>query len=199
MKLLLFSDLHRDIESARRLLEKSADVDVLVGAGDFAICRKGVGDCITILSEVKCPAVFVAGNGESFEELDDACRPWGNCHVLHGSEAKVAGVRFFGIGGGIPVTPFGSWSWDFTEEQASQLTSQCPEDCVLVSHSPPLGIADVTSRGEHKGSSTIRGLIDRCKPRLVVCGHIHDSWEHQEKIESTLVVNAGPRGVIVSL
>ncbi len=171
----------------------------MVGAGDFATCREGVNDCIEVLRRSKRPAVLVAGNGESFEELSGACQFWENCHVLHGTSAKVAGVRFFGIGGGIPVTPFGSWSWDFSEAEAEALAADCPDQCVLISHSPPFGIADVTSGGEHAGSSTIRSLIDRCRPRLLVCGHIHDSWEQQVQIESTLVVNAGPRGVVISL
>lgn len=199
MKLLLFSDLHRDKTAAKKLLDLSGQADVMVGAGDFATCRKGVTDCIEILCQAECPAVFVAGNGESHEELELACRAWKNCHVLHGAQAKVAGTLFFGIGGAIPVTPFGSWSWDHTEEQASKLVANCPENCVIVSHSPPLGIADSTAQGEHKGSATIRHLIDRCSPKLLVCGHIHDSWEEKTLVDGTLVVNAGPQGVLISL
>ena len=97
------------------------------------------------------------------------------------------------------MTPFGDWSWDFSEEEATHLLEDCPEECILVSHSPPFGIVDVTSEGEHRGSSAIRHVIERCRPRLVVCGHIHDSWTLQEKFESTLVVNAGPKGIMISL
>ena len=41
--------------------------------------------------------------------------------MLHGSAVAIAGVTFFGLGGGVPVTPFGAWSYDFTEEQAANL------------------------------------------------------------------------------
>lgn len=199
MRLLLFSDLHRNREAAEKLLELSHHADVMVGAGDFATCRHGVTDCIDVLKQSSCETVLVAGNGESFEELRDACVEWKRVHVLHGMTTMIAGVPFFGIGGGIPVTPFGAWSWDHSESQAEQLVAKCPEDCVLVSHSPPYGIVDRSSNGEHLGSSTIRSLIDRCSPRLLACGHIHDCWEQRCRIGSTLVVNCGPRGVWVSL
>ena len=199
MKLLLFSDLHRNKEMAKNLVEMSQQADIMVGAGDFGTCRKGVADCIDILKLAECPAVMVPGNGESVEELQDACSGWEQAYVLHGTAAKVMGIEFFGIGGGIPVTPFGSWSWDFSEEQATELLQDCPERCVLVSHSPPLGIADITSRNEHRGSSAVRAVIDRCQPRLLACGHIHDSWETKELVDSTLVVNAGPRGILLSV
>jgi Icc-related predicted phosphoesterase len=39
LKLLLFSDLHADVTAARHLVERAADVDVLVGAGDFDNAR----------------------------------------------------------------------------------------------------------------------------------------------------------------
>lgn len=199
MKLLLFSDLHRDKQAAAALVEKSKQADVIVGAGDFAVCGQGVSDCIDVLRQTKCPAVLVPGNGESIEELKAACQQWPSAHVLHGEMASVDGVNFFGIGGGIPVTPFGDWSWDFTEGQAADLLASCPYDGVLVSHSPPFGCVDVTSRGEHRGSTAVLGAVERCQPRLVVCGHIHDSWEQSAEIGPTRIINAGPSGLLVSL
>ena len=195
MRLLLFSDLHRDQAAAENLLEKAESADVMIGAGDFATCRNGIEDCIDILCQASCPAVLVPGNGESFEELQASCTGWPRGHVLHGTGVEIGGIDFFGIGGGIPVTPFGSWSWDFSEQDAEELISECPSGCVLISHSPPHGIADITSAGENKGSTAIREAIDRFSPRLIVCGHIHDSWEKHEQVGSTTVINAGPRGV----
>ena len=195
MKLLLFSDLHRNQSAAAALVEKSASADVMIGAGDFAVCRQGVEDCIHVLRHAHCPAVLVPGNGESQEELQSACDGWSQAHVLHGTAVQIGGVDFFGVGGGIPVTPFGSWSWDFSEEEAEQLIADCPPAAVLISHSPPFGLVDVTSAGDHAGSRTIREAIDKLSPGLVLCGHIHDSWEQQATFGQTKVINAGPRGV----
>lgn len=195
MKLLLFSDLHADAAAARDLVRRSHSADVVIGAGDFGNVRRELRVCLDVLRTIDRPTVLVAGNNESTEELAGACRGWPQAHVLHGSGVTLAGVSFFGIGGGIPVTPFGAWSYDFTEEQAAALLAPCPAGCVLVSHSPPQGAVDQTSRGESLGSTAVRDAVVRLRPVLVVCGHIHASAGQQATVGPTPVVNAGPGGV----
>ena len=195
MKLLLFSDLHVDLAAAQRLVERARTVDAVVGAGDFGNVRRDLQKCIEVLKAIDRPAALVAGNNESTDELTDACRTWPSAHVLHGTSFIIDDVTFFGLGGGIPVTPFGSWSYDFTEEEARELLAKCPRNCVLVSHSPPHGAVDVSSRGQHLGSMAVREAIERLSPLLVVCGHIHGSAGHEALIGSTPIVNAGPDGV----
>lgn len=196
MKLLLFSDLHRDVRAAQSIVDRSKEVDVCVGAGDFASVRRGIDDCIGVLRAIETPIVLVAGNNESTDELREACRDWPNAHVLHGSGVSIDGVEFWGLAGGVPVTPFGSWSYDFSEEEASKLLADCPTGAVLVSHSPPKGAADVISAGVSVGSTAVRDTIVAKQPILVVCGHIHDAWGRQERLGDTLVINAGPKGVM---
>ncbi len=199
MRLLLFSDLHCDRDAARRLVARAAQADVLVGAGDFGSSRRYTRDCLEELAEVCKPAVLVPGNNESLAELTAAAALWPSARVLHGSGSVIEGVPFFGLGGGVPVTPFGSWSWDFTEVEAESLLDDCPEACVLVSHSPPHGVLDMRSHGEHHGSRALRATIERCWPRLVVSGHIHACSGRWEWLGSTAVVNAGPDGILWDL
>jgi Icc-related predicted phosphoesterase len=199
MKLLLFSDLHANAAAAQRLVGRARDVDVLVGAGDFANLRRTLSVCIDVLRQVKKPAVLVAGNHESAEELREECRHWPQAQVLQGSGTIIDGIAFFGIGGGVPVTPFGPWSYDFTEEQAAELLSRCSNARVLVSHSPPRGLVDRSSRGQSLGSLAVSDAVVRLQPALVVCGHIHESAGEQARLGSSVVVNAGPGGIIWDL
>ena len=199
MKLLLFSDLHCNERAARALVERACDVDVVVGAGDFAVMRRGLRDTLAVLRAIDRPAVLVPGNGESAAELEAACHDWPSARVLHGSGTEIDGKPFFGLGGGVPVTPFGDWSYDFSEEEAAELLRGQPAGGVLVSHSPPHGVLDVSSRGDHLGSATVRRKIDECRPELVVCGHIHDCAGRHETVGETVVVNAGPHGVVWDL
>lgn len=199
MKLLLCSDLHRDHDAARSLVERSREADVLVCAGDLAVMREGLQPVVDILSEARCPAVLVPGNGESYEELAAACAAWDDAHVLHGTGCEVAGTAFWGLGGAVPVTPFGSWSYDFTEEQARSLLAGCLDGGVLVTHSPPHGHVDTPVGGEHLGSRAVLETIESARPRLVACGHIHACWEQESKLGDTRIVNAGPQGVEVEL
>jgi Icc-related predicted phosphoesterase len=195
VKLLLFSDLHVDLAAAKRIVENARHVDVVIGAGDFGNVRRDLQRCIDALKVIELPTVLVAGNNESADELIAACRNWPSAHVLHGSSVTIANVTFFGIGGGIPVTPFGSWSFDFTEDEASDLLANCPPRCVLVSHSPPHGAVDLSSRGQHLGSIAVREAVERLSPLLVVCGHIHGSAGQVSQVGDTPVVNAGPESM----
>ena len=199
MKLLLFSDLHNDYHTASKLIALSDTVDVVVGAGDFCIARRGLNEIIAALSAIKKPAVLVPGNSESTEELLEACRQWTNAHLLHGSQTTIDGITFFGIGGGIPITPFGDWSYDFSEDEAFDLLRDCPIGSVLVSHSPPWGALDVSSGGKNLGSQAVRKTVNVKKPQLVVCGHIHGSAGQIDRIGETTVINAGPRGIVWKL
>src|SRR6185503_223781 len=165
----------------------------------FANARRGVSICIDVLREIAVPAVLVPGNNESEEELRAACRGWQNAVVLHGSGVDVNGVSFFGIGGGIPVTPFGDWSFDFSEMEAERMLRNCPPGAALVSHSPPKGAVDLSSSGQSLGSTAVRDAVVRLNPRLVVCGHIHASAGKRAQLGQTVVVNAGPAGVVVEI
>jgi Icc-related predicted phosphoesterase len=199
MKLLLFSDLHSNFRTAERLVELSKDVDIVVGAGDFCNVRRGLEKIIKALTPIEKPAVLVPGNSESDEELSRACRSWKGAQVLHGRQTNIDGISFFGIGGGIPVTPFGSWSYDFTEGEALALMHDCPHGGVLVSHSPPKGVLDLSSDGRNLGSVAVKQTVEKKKPVLVVCGHIHGSSDRMDRIEETIVINAGPQGIIYNL
>jgi Icc-related predicted phosphoesterase len=199
MNLLLFSDLHDSRPLAQSVVARASIVDVVVGAGDFGNMRRDVDDCIAILKEIERPTILVAGNNESTDELRAACRKWSSAYVLHGTLVHILGITFFGIGGGVPVTPFGAWSYDFTEEQAGELLATCPAGAALISHSPPKGAVDRSSRGNSLGSTAVREAIVRTRPRLVVCGHIHASGGKTEHIDGVPVVNAGPHAVIWKL
>ena len=175
MKFLLFSDVHCDVAACESLVRRSKHADVVIGAGDFGWLRSGLLRAINVLAQIKTPTVLVPGNCESIEELADACTNWPAARVLHGSGTTIAGVEYYGLGGGVPVTPFGPMSYDFTEEQARKLLQGCPDNAVLVTHSPPHGGLDISSTGRQLGSQAVRECILRTNPRLVVCGHIHGS------------------------
>lgn len=192
MRLLAFSDLHRNRAAARRLVERSADADVVIGAGDFASMRLGLGGAIDALAGIVKPMLLVPGNNEADSALWRAAASLPDARVLHGDGTSIDGVSFYGVGAGVPPTPF-PWSWDATESEAAELLSGCPEGAVLIVHSPPFGYVD-EAFGRHLGSRSILDTIHTKRPRLVVCGHIHQCWGREAEIGATRVVNLGPEG-----
>ncbi|MFB6098067.1 MAG: metallophosphoesterase family protein, partial [Salinibacter sp.] len=198
MKLLLFSDVHGDLDACRSLVERAADVDVVVGAGDFCVARRNLAAPIEVLSAIDTPTILAPGNAETEDEIAEqlSATDWSAAHVLHGDGVTIEGFPFYGLGGGVPVTPFGPWSYDLTEAEARDLLADCPEGAVLVSHSPPKNAVDRDSKGKRLGSTAVRTAIEHKSPVLTVCGHIHGSWGEQAEIGSTPVVNAGPDGLV---
>jgi len=195
MKLLLCSDLHASRESCNKIVKLSAKADLVIVAGDIGHLRTRLAETITLLKNIKVKTLLVPGNSESYSELKEACIPWQNAFVLHGHGLKLDGIDFYGIGGGIPLTPFGSWSWDFSEDEARTLLKECPEKAVLISHSPPKGILDISSSGQSLGSIAVREYIDKKRPPLVVCGHIHESSGNISHYRDSTIINAGPNGI----
>ncbi|MAQ84432.1 MAG: serine/threonine protein phosphatase [Maritimibacter sp.] len=190
MKIMAFSDLHLSASRAAALVEASREADLVIGAGDFCTMRKGLPEAMALLDGILAPFVVVPGNAESADELRAAAPK--DVTVLHGAGAVVDGLRVFGLGYGVPVTPFGGWSCDLSEAEAAAMLDACDEADLLVTHSPPKGVADVTSAGQSVGSVAIRDAIARLAPKLAVCGHIHDSWGTEGTIGATRVVNLGP-------
>ena len=193
MRLLAFSDLHRDVAGAKRLAEMAADADAVLAAGDFASIHRGLEEVIDALRPIDRPTLLVPGNNETEDALRTACAGWEAATVLHGEAADVDGVTFFGLGAGVPVTPW-DWSFDLTEEEAAERLEGCPAGAVLVLHSPPKGHVD-----NGLGSEAILRAVESAKPPLAVCGHIHECWGRESSVGETRVLNLGPAGKLIDV
>ncbi|HLM31128.1 MAG TPA: metallophosphoesterase [Solirubrobacterales bacterium] len=193
MRILAFSDLHRDLDRAGRLVGESSDADVVIGAGDFASIHEGLAETLGALATIETPTLLVPGNNETDSALREVAAKWPAATVLHGEAAELDGVNFFGLGAGVPITPW-DWSFDLSDDEAAELLAPCPDGGVLIVHSPPQGHADTSGSGDHLGSVAIREAIEAKEPRLAVCGHIHESWGARSTLGATEIANLGPDG-----
>jgi Icc-related predicted phosphoesterase len=193
VRILAFSDLHRDLVQGARLVEMSAEADVVISAGDFASVHEGLEETIGALAAIEKPTVLVPGNNETADALRAAAAGWSAATVLHGEGATIDGVEFFGLGAGIPVTPW-EWSFDLDDAAATEMLAACPEGAVLVLHSPPKDHCDSAGGAGNFGSPALLRAIEEKRPRLAVCGHIHESWGCESQVGPTPVRNLGPTG-----
>lgn len=118
---------------------------------------------------------------------------------MHGEAAEPGGLSLFGLGAGVPTTPW-DWSFDLSDDEAAAKLEACPEAVeLLVLHSPPHGHCDLSGTGDHLGSSAILAAIERKRPAVAVCGHIHESWGAESTIGDTSVFNLGPAGRVIEV
>jgi Icc-related predicted phosphoesterase len=63
----------------------------------------------------------------------------------------------------------------------------------MLVHSPPKGHVD-----GGLGSAVLRAIQQR-RPRLVLCGHVHECWGQESRVGDVPVRNLGPGGAVIDL
>ena len=80
---------------------------------------------------------------------------------------------------------FGIWAWMAPPLDLEQVYSKIPEGLdILVSHGPAYGFGDKVGEryiyddqmDPHVGSKELLAVIERMKPKVLICGHIHSGW-----------------------
>ena len=91
---------------------------------------------------------------------------------------------------------FCAWAFNVKRdsEQIRSIWNQIPLDTdILITHGPPYGILDSTTRNEHVGCKVLYERLQLVKPKLHVFGHIHEAYGKQQgdgQQLSTIFVNA---------
>jgi len=163
MKIYACADIHGFPERVQRVRElvRQLSPDVVILAGDLTHAGRG-RDVLDLLNEFTCAVLAIPGNMD----------PPFVAKAIAESKAKdiltdvvqVQGVLFCG-----PDAPI--------------------ERCdVLVAHEPPYGVLYTIPTGRHIGSSKVAHAVERLRPRVMVCGHVHES-PGVAKLGETTVVN----------
>jgi Icc-related predicted phosphoesterase len=194
MRLLCITDIHGDRRRFERILDKEPEPDVLIIGGDFTnFGTPQEAEGLLDLALLYCPAVLaVAGNCDS-SDIDAMLHRRGVSLHANGKESHGAG--FFGLSA---MPPWRGDMYEFSEKQLDFFLSQGYDKVkslsrlILVSHPPPYNTkVDRNSGGKHVGSTAVRTWMDKVKPVLVICGHIHEA-RGLDEIDNTKIVNCGP-------
>lgn len=195
LRILATTDFHGDVEAFRKTVLKATEssADVIVVCGDlthFGSVEQG-RELLSVLGGAPCEVLFVPGNCDPPELAEVRVE---SVECIHGRCKQVAGVDFLGVGGSSP-SPFDT-PFELSEVGIAELLEKGYNDCqsgvgVLISHSPPRYTkADLAFTGEHVGSLSVREFVERTKPRVVLCGHIHEAVG-MDRIDDSVVINPG--------
>jgi Icc-related predicted phosphoesterase len=171
MKILAVADIHGAQYRLNLVLKnvKAYSPDLVVLCGD--ITQFGPGELATnLLNQIPVKTLAIPGNIDTFD-VDEGIMA-SNATYLHMRRVVIHGVSFVGIGREIPSS-LADISIDDGAEK-TPLMKILDTTTVLVTHFPPFKLQDKIFIGTHGGSKELRTIVETCKPRLVLCGHIHE-------------------------
>ncbi len=195
MKILAVSDVELPkMRNPEYLARTYSDVELLISCGDMPVPYLDF-----IGSMLNVPLFFVRGNHDTQYVLPN---PGGD--DLHMRLLKHGGYSFAGLEGSIR---YNRGSVQYTElEMFSKVLNLMPRLLlrrarlgygldVLVAHSPPKGIHDLSDDFAHRGFRSFRWLILWARPRYFIHGHV-DTWDNRRTRKTvfgkTMVLNINP-------
>ncbi|MFA5406352.1 MAG: metallophosphoesterase [Candidatus Nanoarchaeia archaeon] len=200
MKILATADIHGDKKLVDRLIKNSKDADVIVVAGDLTWAENDLRGIIGPLKKQGKPIIMIPGNHEtlaSVDFLENLYKP--GVYNLHARGIKIGDTCFVACGSG-NIGLFQLSDDEVTDalEKAIKEVKGCTKT-VLVTHTPPYQTLLDNLGWTNAGSKAVRKFIEKHKPDLCLCGHIHETAGLMEKIGKTLVVNVGFSDKIIEI
>ena len=203
MKILAISDVHGEYNDNLYNYLDNNDIELLLITGDVTNFGplEFVNDFIGKISEeYDCDIMAIPGN----------CDPAGICNsitdsgafCLHNEIVSYGNVVLYGYGGSNP-TPFDTPGeiedskiqndlFELISSYKSISNEEISKIKILVTHAPPFNTdADLTSGGDHVGSSGVLKVIHEFEPEINLCGHIHEAKSTSQIGNTTKVANPG--------
>jgi len=192
MKVLIFSDTHGDLRSLERIVAQPADV--YIAAGDLSNFGKSLNHCGEILKPLGERLLVLPGNHETHQQTKDFCDKFGFVD-FHRQLRNIGDSHWAGLGYS-NITPFKT-PGEYSETEIANALAAFDgiAQLHLVVHFPPYDTKlDEYAPGQHAGSPALRAWVEKEKPPVLFCGHIHETAGMTDRLGSTQCFNVGKQG-----
>ena len=200
LKILAAGDIHGDIGLAEKLAEKAKkeNVDLVVLCGDLTMGERSTENIIGPFKKRHEKVLLIPGNHETVATADFLAQLYGMKNI-HGYSVKYKDVGIFGAGGAnIGVFQMNEKEiYDLLKKGHDQIKYLAKK--IMVTHVHPTGTKIEKFTNIFPGSDGVRRAIDKFKPDLLLCSHVHEAEGIEEKIGKTLVINVGKKGKIIEI
>lgn len=188
MKILLLADQAEPTLWEYLDRRKLEGVGLVLSCGDLPASYLSFLTCFT-----SAPILYVHGNHDSRY----AAEPPEGCICIEDSVYVHNGIRILGLGGSMR---YNRGTNQYTEKEMRARVRRLRLKLwrsrgidILLTHSPAYQLGDDTDLA-HMGFSTFIELMDKYRPKLLVHGHVHQSYRHDFKrvreYGDTQVINA---------
>ncbi len=194
MKLLIFGDIHQDLEAVKSIIGQKADWYIC--HGDLSDRGQGLADAAQILAPLQEKLWLLPGNNETVDQIKSLCQQFGFTN-FHQKAIRQGDHVLAGLGYTVP-TPFAT-PGEIREEEfvrsLKQFASQ--KNLLLFTHDAPKATAlDLISSGVHVGNQAVRDFLDQHQPLYLFSGHIHENAGKSQRLGLTTCFNVGKKGLV---
>ena len=200
LKILASGDIHGDISQARKLADQAEkeNVDLVVLCGDLTYAESSTEGIIGPFVKKNKKVLLIPGNHETVATADFLAELYGATN-LHGYSIIHKDVGLFGCGGAnIGIFQLGEDEiYDLIKKGYQRIKDIKKK--IMVTHVHPSGSLMEKFTQIFPGSDGVRKAIDKFKPDILLCSHVHEAEGIEEMIGNTKVINVGKKGKIIEL
>lgn len=196
MKLLVAGDIHGDRIAAKYLAQKAKNdnVDLVVLSGDITLFGKHHEGIIGYFLSHQLKTVLIHGNHEDESFADFLSELYGITN-MHGKSRVYDNIGVFACGGANigPDAMSEKQIYDTLVKAHASLMQQDEniEKKIMVTHVHPSDTKIAKLSKFVKGSSGVRRAIEKLKPDLVFCSHVHEAQGLEDTIAESKVFCVG--------
>ena len=188
MRLLYVTDVHESRDALNWLLKFATNsyYAILIGGDITTEARTPfLDEFLGSVRKLPSKIFLVPGNHDPREMTVPP-----SMTLLHARKVALGEFVIGGLGGSNFTS--GGAPFEYADEEARSLLDALGSVDILLSHCPPYGTrCDPGPDGKNYGSIPVREYVESCKPRLVLCGHVHVA-RAADKVGGTTIVNPGP-------
>lgn len=200
LKILASGDIHGDTRLAEALAERAdkENVDLVVLCGDLTYGERSTEGIIGPFVKKHKTVVLIPGNHETIATADFLAQQYGAVN-LHGYSIMAGNVGLFGAGGA------NIGLFQLEEKEIYDLLKKGHDKIkdaktrIMVTHVHPTGSQMEKFTSFFPGSTGIKRALDKLKPDILLCSHVHEAEGIEEKIGNTRVINVGKMGKIIEI
>ncbi len=198
MKILAAGCLHNDVDLIEKLARQAEDenVDLVVLAGDLTFGEASTDNIVGPFVKRNRKVALIPGNHETVATADFLARKYGVTN-LHGYGLRHGDIGFFGCGGA-NIGLFQLAEDDILSYlEKSHKYIKDARKRIMVTHVHPAESMMEQFSEFVKGSTGVTAAIEKLKPDLLLCSHVHEASGLEETIGGTRVINVARTGKII--
>lgn len=200
MKILAAGDIHGDTKKAYDLAKRAEQekVDLVILCGDLTMAERSTENIVGPFIKRNKKVLLIPGNHETVATADFLAELY-NATNLHGYSVKHKDIGLFGCGSA------NIGLFKLNEEEIFSLLKQGHDKIkgskktIMVTHVHPEGTLMGKLTKYFPGSTGVTKAINKFKPDVLLCSHVHEAEGMEEKIGKTKVINVGREGKIINI